>query len=159
MARLGGDEFVVVQTGVLDKAKAEAFAERIATISSRALYFKGQEIVAGYTIGIALAPADGATPERLLKSADLALYAGKAAGRNCIRFFAPEMDEALQGRIALEKVIRDASLDEASRCTIQPVFEIREKGLVGFEALVRLPAPDGTLIPPESSFRLPKRCS
>ncbi len=150
VARLGGDEFVVVQTGVLDKAKAEAFAERIGTILSKSLYFKGQEIVAGYTIGIALAPADGATPERLLKSADLALYAGKAAGRNCIRFFAPEMDEALQRRIALEKVIRDAVASKGFTLHFQPVFEISRKVLVGFEALVRLSAPDGTLIPPET---------
>jgi diguanylate cyclase (GGDEF)-like protein len=89
VARLGGDEFVVVQTGVTDKAQAEAFAARAAAVLSAVSYFREQEIRSTYTIGVALAPADGSTAERLLKSADLALYAGKAAGRNCIRFFVP----------------------------------------------------------------------
>ena len=97
---------------------------------------------------MALAPQDGDTAERLLKSADLALYKGKAAGRNCIRFFTPEMDEALQKRITLEKIIRDAVAHEGFVLHYQPVFEMASKHLVGFEALVRLPAPDGTLIPP-----------
>ena len=148
VARLGGDEFVVVQTGVAEKAQADAFARRIAAVLSAVCYFREQEIRSSYTIGVALAPADGGTAERLLKSADLALYAGKTAGRNCIRFFAPEMDEALQNRIALEKLIRDACAHNAFVLHYQPVFEMAKRHLTGFEALVRLPAPDGTLVPP-----------
>ena len=149
VARLGGDEFVVVQTGVADKQQAEAFAIRIAQELSAPSYFKEQEVCASFTIGVALAPQDGVTAERLLKSADLALYEGKGAGRDCIRFFAPEMDEALQKRIKLEKTIRDAVAHDALVVHYQPVFEMTNKRLVGFEALVRLPTPDGTLIPPD----------
>ena len=148
VARLGGDEFVVVQTGIADKAQADAFAQRIGAILSEPIYFKEQEICSSYTIGVALAPTDGATPERLLKSADLALYAGKAAGRDCIRFFAPEMDDAMQTRIMLERTIRDATARHAFVLHYQPVFEMSDKKLIGFEALIRLPAPDGSLIPP-----------
>ena len=53
----------------------------------------GNSGVIAHTIQLALAPVFGDNPERVLKSADLALYSGKAAGRNCIRVFAPEMDE------------------------------------------------------------------
>ena len=154
VARLGGDEFVVVQTGIADKAQADAFAQRIGAILSAPVYFKEQEICSSYTIGVALAPADGVTPERLLKSADLALYAGKSAGRDCVRFFAPEMDEALRKRITLEKIIRDAVIHDAFELHYQPVFEINDKKLIGFEALARLPAPDGTLIPPATFIPL-----
>jgi len=154
VARLGGDEFVVVQTGVADKQQAEAFAQRIAEALSVLFFYKEQEIRPSYTIGVALAPADGATPERLLKCADLALYSGKKAGRDCVRFFAPEMDEALQKRITLEKIIRDAVAHEGLVLHYQPVFEMANKHLVGFEALVRLPAPDGTLIPPDAFLPL-----
>ena len=154
VARLGGDEFVVVQTGVADKQQAEAFARRIAELLSVPFYYKEQEIRPSFTIGVALAPADGASPERLLKSADLALYEGKAAGRDCIRFFAPEMDEALQKRIKLEKIIRDAVAHDGFVLHYQPVFEMANKHLVGFEALVRLPAPDGTLIQPDDFIPL-----
>jgi diguanylate cyclase (GGDEF)-like protein len=149
VARLGGDEFIVVQTQITDKAQAEAFAQRISTILSAPIYHKGQEICASFTIGVALAPADGVTPERLLKSADLALYSGKAAGRNCIRVFAPEMDEAVHARIALEKAIRAAIANDGFILHYQPIFELASKKLIGFEALVRLLGDDGTLIPPD----------
>ncbi len=148
VARLGGDEFVVVQTAVGDKAQAEAFAQRIAAILGEPMFFREQEIKTNVTIGIALAPSDGNTSERLLKSADLALYAGKAAGRGCCRFFAPEMDAALQARLRLERLIRAAIANRGFVLHYQPVFEMAEKRLLGFEALVRLPAPDGSLIPP-----------
>ena len=149
VARLGGDEFVVIQTDVADKAQADAFAHRIIDVLSTVSFFREQEIRTSFTVGVALAPRDGKTAERLLKSADLALYAGKVAGRNCVRFFAPEMDEALQRRIALEKLMREAVAHDAFVLHYQPVFEMEKKVLVGFEALLRLPAPDGTLMPPD----------
>ena len=154
VARIGGDEFVVVQTGVVGKQQAETFAQRIAEVLSAPMYFKEQEIVPSFTIGVALAPQDGVTAERLLKSADLALYEGKAAGRDCIRFFAPEMDETLEKRIKLEKILRDAVAHDGLVLYYQPVFEMANKHLVGFEALIRLPAPDGTLIPPDDFLPL-----
>ena len=83
-----------------------------------------------------------------MKSADLALYKAKADGRNCIRFFLPEMDAELQARSKLERVIRDAVLRDCFELHYQPLFEISEARLLGFEALVRLPAKDGILIPP-----------
>jgi predicted signal transduction protein with EAL and GGDEF domain len=111
--------------------------------------FNEQEIKANVTIGVALAPTDGMTSERLLKSADLALYNGKGAGRNCIRLFAPEMDEALQAHLTLEKAIRDAIATDGFVLHYQPVFELSHNRLMGYEALVRLLAKDGTLIPPD----------
>lgn len=154
VARLGGDEFVVVQSGLRDKTEAEAFAARISAALSAPTHLNGHEIRATFTIGVALAPNDGVTTERLFKCADLALYAGKMAGRNCIRFFAPEMDEAMQRRAGLEKIVRDAVARDAMVLHYQPIFEMNGKRLVGFEALARLPAPDGSLIPPTTFIPL-----
>ena len=148
VARLGGDEFVVVQTGLAAKPQAWEFAKRLAAVIGAPMNFNGQEIRVRATIGIAFAPADGATPERVLKSADLALYDGKAAGRDCIRVFAPEMDEAMQQRIKLERIVRDAVEHGRFQVHYQPVFEMHGNRLVGFEALARLPGPDGAFIPP-----------
>jgi len=148
VARLGGDEFVVVQSNLTGKSQASDFAARIVAALGAPIVFNEQEIRASFTIGIAVAPADGTTSDRLLKSADLALYAGKTEGRNCVRFFAPEMDEAMQRRIMLERVIRDAVAHERIAVHYQPVFEMTGRNLVGFEALARLPDPDGTMIPP-----------
>jgi diguanylate cyclase (GGDEF)-like protein len=148
VARLGGDEFVVVQTDVDGKGQVEDFARRLTSAVTAPMKLKEQEIVATVSVGVALAPADGTNPERLLKSADLALYKSKADGRNCTCFFESKMDAALQARIALEKILRDAVHNECFILHYQPLFEISGQRLIGFEALIRLPAEDGTLIPP-----------
>ena len=147
-ARLGGDEFVVVQTGVRGKDQAEDFARRLVSAMIAPITVKEQQISATASVGVAMAPTDGTTPERLLKSADLALYKSKADGRNCVHFFAPEMDEALHTRVVLEKTLRDAVLHERFILHYQPLFELSGRRLISFEALIRLPAEDGSLIPP-----------
>jgi len=148
VCRLGGDEFVVVQTGVNGKDQVIKFAERISSAVTAPIKFKEQEILATASVGAAVAPSDGTNPDRLLKSADLALYKSKTDGRNCTSFFEPEMDAALHHRIALEKTVRDAVLHERFVLHYQPLFEVSGQRLIGFEALIRLPAEDGTLIPP-----------
>jgi diguanylate cyclase (GGDEF)-like protein len=148
VARLGGDEFVVIQSEVTGTETAEAFARRLASALTAPMQFKENAIAPTVSIGVALAPSDGNNPERLLKSADLALYRCKTDGRNCIRFFRPEMDAALLERVALEKTIRNAILHDRFVLHYQPMVQISDRRLVGFEALVRLPAEDGTLIPP-----------
>jgi diguanylate cyclase (GGDEF)-like protein len=148
VARLGGDEFVVVQTDIDRKGQVEDFARRLTSAVTAPMKLKEQEIVATVSVGVALAPADGTNPERLLKSADLALYKSKADGRNCTCFFDSKMDTALQARIGLEKTLRDAVHNERFILHYQPLFEISGQRLIGFEALIRLPAEDGTLIPP-----------
>jgi diguanylate cyclase (GGDEF)-like protein len=149
VARLGGDEFVVIQSSANGKDEAEAFADRLISALRPPINFNEHELIATISIGSALAPEDGADPERLLKCADLALYEAKASGRNCVRFFLPEMDGALQNRIDLERTLRHAVLHERFVLHYQPVFGAKASHqLRGFEALLRLPREDGTLIPP-----------
>jgi diguanylate cyclase (GGDEF)-like protein len=122
VARLGGDEFVVIQSHVDGKDDAEQFGRRLASALTVPMRFNENAIVSTVSVGIALAPTDGNNPERLLKSADLALYKSKADGRNCIRFFRPEMDAALLERIELENTIRHAVLRDRFELHYQPVF-------------------------------------
>ena len=61
-----------------------------------------------------------------MKSADLALYRAKADGRNCIRFFLPEMDTELQARVELESMLRDAVLHDRFELYYQPLFDYME---------------------------------
>ena len=148
VARLGGDEFVVIQTGVSGADQAEEFARRIISAVTAPMKLKDRTLVATVSVGVALAPADGTDPERLLKSADLALYKAKDDGRNCVRFFAAEMDIELQARFDLEAAIQYAVLHDRFELHYQPLFEISERRLIGYEALIRLPTKDGKLIPP-----------
>ena len=148
VARLGGDEFVVVQTGIASKTQAEDFARRIISAVTAPMILKDRPFSATISVGVALAPADGIDPERLLKSADLALYKAKADGRNCFRFFVAEMDSDLQVQFKLETMVRDAVLHDRFELHYQPIYEMAGRRLIGYEALIRLPAEDGTLIPP-----------
>ncbi len=148
LARLGGDEFVVVQTAVKSRDEAERFAHRIVAALTGPVQFNAHELNVTLSVGFALAPADGNNSERLLKSADLALYKAKADGRNCVRCFLPEMDATLQARIEIEKMIRNAVSHNGFVLHYQPIYEVASRRLTGFEALIRLPAEDGTLIPP-----------
>lgn len=148
VARLGGDEFVVVQSAVQGDEVAEAFAKRLVDAVKAPLKYKEQSIHADISVGIALAPRDGSSADRLLKSADLALYKAKSEGRDCVRFFAPEMDTELQSRIKLERTIRNAIEHGLFELHYQPIFEMSGRRLAGFEALIRLPGEDGGLIPP-----------
>jgi len=148
VARLGGDEFVVIQSNVAGKDEAEEFAHRLTSALTVPMPYNGNAIMSTVSVGVALAPADGNNPERLLKSADLALYKSKADGRNCVRLFRLEMDAALLERIELEKAVREAVLHDRFELHYQPIIQISGRRLIGFEALIRLPAKDGTLIPP-----------
>jgi diguanylate cyclase (GGDEF)-like protein len=150
VARLGGDEFIVVQTDIENHDQAVDFARRLTSAVAAPIKLKEQETIATVSVGVALAPADGANPEGLLKSADLALYRSKANGRNCTSFFEPKMVAALQDRIALEKILRDAVRNERFILHYQPIFKTSGQRLSGFEALIRLPTEDGTLIPPNT---------
>jgi diguanylate cyclase (GGDEF)-like protein len=93
----------VIQAGICEKAQTDVFARRLSSALMVPIKFGENEIVATVSVGISLAPSDGTDPERLLKSADLALYNSKADGRNCIRLF-----DAMQARTELERTLRDA---------------------------------------------------
>src|SRR5665213_394126 len=98
VARLGGDEFVVVQTQTQGSDEAKSFAARIGAAIMMPIDIGGQSLVASISVGIAMAPHDATTPERLLKCADLAMYKSKTDGRNCVRFFTPDLDAELNAR-------------------------------------------------------------
>jgi diguanylate cyclase (GGDEF)-like protein len=148
IGRFGGDEFVVMQGNVKEQESIENFALRLISTLTTPIKFHEQEINLSMSIGYALAPADGDSSTRLIKCADLALYQAKADGRNCVRGFLPAMDATLKARIELEKKIRHAVSHDGFELHYQPIFEIVDRRLTGFEALIRMRAEDGTLLPP-----------
>jgi len=149
-ARLGGDEFVVLQIGSNDRDESAQFAQRLVSALGLPMSIGGQEIISTISIGVALAPEHGETAARLLKSADLALYKAKNEGRDCVRFYSPEMEMATLERIRIEKTVREAVTNDRLLVQYQPIFAQFGNELAGFEALVRLQDVDGTLISPES---------
>jgi diguanylate cyclase (GGDEF)-like protein len=148
VARIGGDEFVILQAGVRDAAGTQALARRIVDLIGRTYMVEGHLLTIGASVGVALAPEDGADADRLLKNADLALYRAKLDGRGTYRFFEPEMDARMQARRKLELDMRQALARREFQLHYQPQLQLESEKLIGCEALIRWRHPDRGLVSP-----------
>lgn len=137
VARLGGDEFAVVQVGSEQPVGATALAERIIAAVSEPYAIGDHQVVVGASVGVAVAPADGDDPDELLKNADMALYRSKLDGRAVYRFFETAMDARMQARRALELDLRKALAQDEFELHYQPLVNLAEDRVSGFEALLR----------------------
>jgi diguanylate cyclase (GGDEF)-like protein/PAS domain S-box-containing protein len=137
VARLGGDEFAVVQCGLAGAGDATALAGRLVAALAEPFDLDGQQVVVGASVGVALAPQDGSTPETLLQKADMALYRAKADGKGAFHFFEQAMDERLQARRALEMDLRHALAAGQFELAYQPLYSLTEDRISSCEALLR----------------------
>ncbi|MEO9130420.1 MAG: GGDEF domain-containing protein [Sphingomonas sp.] len=97
VSRLGGDEFVVLQTMIAQDSEAEMLARRIIKKLSLPYLFEGTELRISVSVGIAIAPHDGADLERLITRADTALYRAKGRGKGQLSFYTRETPAAPDG--------------------------------------------------------------
>jgi diguanylate cyclase (GGDEF)-like protein len=137
VARLGGDEFAIVQHDVKTEADVDALIARIYASLREPFDCRGHSLAADASIGIALAPDHGSDLSGLLKSADLAMYAAKAAGRRTHRFFEPSMETEANDRHALELDLKAAIAEGAFEIHYQPLVDLRSNAVIGCEALLR----------------------
>lgn len=150
VARLGGDEFVVLQADPAQPAAARTLADRLVAVLAEP-YELGADVRASVTasIGVALFPVDGDSPESLLQNADTALYRAKWAGKNRSAFFQPEMDSEMRERRALERDLGEAVGRGEFALAWQPLSVATEGGQVtGFEVLLRWQHPGRGLVAP-----------
>jgi diguanylate cyclase (GGDEF)-like protein len=136
VARLGGDEFAIVQSRSTPSQASELAAQIIDALVEP-FDVRGHQVVIGTSVGIALAPNDGTEPDQLLRNADMALYRAKAEGRGTYHFFQPEMDAQMQERRRLELDLRRALAEEQFELHYQPLVNIDNGKVSGFEALLR----------------------
>jgi diguanylate cyclase (GGDEF)-like protein len=148
LARLGGDEFAILQKGGVKSQVTEALALRLIEVVGRTYLVQGHSIQVGASVGIALAHADGKTPEELIRNADLAMFKAKSQGRGTVRFFTDSMDQEIQTRRALEIDLRRALAMKELSLVYQPQYLIEGNQLLGFEALVRWTHPDRGSVSP-----------
>ncbi|MBR0949322.1 putative bifunctional diguanylate cyclase/phosphodiesterase [Bradyrhizobium canariense] len=154
IARMGGDEFVILQTPISDSSEADLLAREVVSTLSAPFGLDGHQTIAGASIGIAVAPGHGSTPEQLLHNADLALYRAKSDGRGMHCFFEPAMDEEAQSRRALEQDLRNGIVAGEFELHYQPVVKTDGREISGFEALIRWRHPRRGLVAPNSFIPL-----
>ena len=148
IARLGSDEFAVLLRDGNHPQDAIAAAKQIIAVLAEPLAVGGQQVMPSASIGIAVAPADGVETDQLLKNADLALCRAKADGGGCLRLFEPQMDGKVQARRALELDLRIAFRNGEFELFYQPLIQLSDGSLSGFEALIRWRHPERGLVPP-----------
>jgi diguanylate cyclase (GGDEF)-like protein len=151
VSRTGGDEFSIVQSGAEQPAAGSAdLATRIVEALSVPFDIGDHHVVIGASIGIAIAPDDGNDADQLLKNADMALYRAKDNGRGGFHFFEPEMDSKAQARRILELDLRKAVTAGEFEVFYQPIVNLAESRISGFEALLRWNHPTrGRVMPDE----------
>jgi diguanylate cyclase (GGDEF)-like protein/PAS domain S-box-containing protein len=148
VARLGGDEFAIVQTGVRSAADVSELVNRIFEAIRAPYECLGHQVTTDASIGIALAPQDGVGLDQILKNADLAMYAAKAAGRRTFRFFEPAMEAGVRARRVLETDLRQAITDGGFEVYYQPCLSLQDDSITGCEALLRWRHPQRGMISP-----------
>jgi predicted signal transduction protein with EAL and GGDEF domain len=148
VARLGGDEFAILQNAVHTPEDIISFVSRIISDLSEPYDIDGHQVGIGVSVGIALAPGDGLSADELLKNADLALYRAKADGRGTYRFFEIEMDTRMRTRRQLEVDLRMALVLSQFEVFYQPRVSLKDRRVVGCEALLRWKHPERGLIGP-----------
>jgi diguanylate cyclase (GGDEF)-like protein/PAS domain S-box-containing protein len=146
-ARLGGDEFALLIVNAEDTAAVEAAAERVVSAFKEPFALASGLVTTTVTVGVATT-LDSVDTDELLRHADLALYAAKAAGKRQWRRYQPVLSTGLLRRRELQEALEEAVSTNAFTLVYQPIVALDTGELAGFEALVRWPHPEWGMMQP-----------
>ena len=147
VARIGGDEFAILLSPIERENDAAIITQRILTRLSEPIHFEGRRMFVSASIGIAFNAPD-ATPDDLLRNADTAMYSAKSSGKSRVAIFNEGMRERVITRFETEAGLRKAIETNQLVLHYQPILELSENTIRGFEALVRWNHPARGLIFP-----------
>jgi diguanylate cyclase (GGDEF)-like protein len=157
VARLGGDEFIVLLSQIKGLEVVEGIAQKILEALSQPFNLVSLPSYVSASIGIACFPEDGDNPTELLRHADQAMYAAKAAGRNqCLRF-QPEFEERALNRVRIARDLRQALNENQFSLVYQPVIELATGRVARAEALIRWTHAERGPIPPSEFIPVAER--
>lgn len=150
VARLGGDEFILYVSDLGDIQHAARVAAKLLESLAEPCLVGGRSYPVHCSLGIALHPDDGDDLEALVRNADAAMYAAKAAGGggSRYRFYSRELDAAAAQRRDLEDALRQALKDGEFVVNYQPQIDLHSSRMVGVEALMRWRRADGEIVQP-----------
>ncbi|MEI6621537.1 MAG: EAL domain-containing protein, partial [Actinomycetes bacterium] len=158
LARGDGDEFLVLVPELTSGADASAIAERISVAAHGTVSIGVNHLEPTVSIGIATGAADTSAGE-LVRDAALAMGQAKDHGRDRWEFFDAEVGHEAQQRVLIEAGIREGLADGQFVPWFQPVVNLADGTLVGYEALVRWVRPDGGIIAPDGFLPVAERTS
>ena len=153
VARTGGDEFAIIAASAAEQqasmVAARDLASRVLGAIRLPILVGERSIEIGASIGIAPCQADSTDAGSLLHAADIAMQRAKRDGRGMFRFFEQSMDDDLRAKGSLEADLKRAVAEERIKPYYQPLVEIRNNRICGFEALARWEHPGRGFVPPD----------
>ncbi len=156
VGRLGGDEFVVLSELKHGEATLNLLADRLTEVLREPVELEDGRKVSSRTVSIGVAIGAYADPDSLLRDADLALYAAKAAGKDRFVLYDASMSVDEEDRPQLEADLRTAVQDPRGQFKLvyQPIYELKSAKVVGVEALIRWHLPDRRVVTPDKFIPL-----
>lgn len=153
VARLGGDEFAVLLPTIQNEEQAAQAAIKISKAMEAPFILENQNFHVGISIGIAIYPKDGDNSTHLMRRADVAMYVAKRA-QSSYAFYNPEQDQHSASRLALVGELRRALEQKQLIVHYQPTVDIKQKQVVGVEALLRWQHPTRGVLQPNEFIPL-----
>lgn len=137
VCRLGGDEFVILLQDLGSEQQAQQIADKILRSIAKPFQIDQHDLKVTGSIGISYFPKDGIDYESLMKSADLSMYHAKDSGRATYRTYDKEMNTRIINHMQLDNALRHSLKKEEFHLVYQPLINLAENKIVGFEALLR----------------------
>jgi diguanylate cyclase (GGDEF)-like protein len=158
VARLGGDEFAVLLEGITETDKASQIADRIISELQTPFRLGTKEIFTSASIGIALSSPHYRQPEELLRDADAAMYNAKDGGRHRAAMFDDRLRREALSLLDMESDLRHALSRNEFEPFYQPIVELVDGRVVGYEALLRWHHPERGLLSPHDFLLIAEEC-
>lgn len=145
---ISGDEFVILSKGSTNQSRCDYLSKKIAQSINSTLEVDDQTFNLTASMGITIYPKDGYTVEDILKNADLAMYKAKEEGKNRIEYYKNEQREAKSNQLFIQEHLRSAISLNQFELYYQPIYDLKNNKVTGFEALLRWKSQKGAFIPP-----------
>ena len=149
VSRIGGDEFCVMLSGISAGDQLIRQVELLSEVFEKPFALGDISIVVGASIGVVTTNVPDTTLDGLLSQADAAMYRCKGTGRNAVAFFESGMEHAAIQRAQIENDLRRAIADGHIQPFFQPLVNLNDGKILGFEALARWHMADGTTRMPD----------
>lgn len=148
LARVGGDEFAILLFDISGIEEVKEVAQNLFNLLKKPFYCNSQEIFISVSIGIVLSHSDYKDPENIIRDANMAMYKAKSLGRGQYQIFTPEMYDIAQQLLILQTDLYRAVQQEEFTVHYQPIIDLKQNKIAGFEALVRWIHPEKGMICP-----------
>jgi len=148
VARIGGDEFAILLNRINDIPGAIHVAERIQELLGMTFSIEGNEVFITASIGIAHSATGYRSPDEIMRDADIAMYRAKASGKARYEVFDRDMHQSAVALLKLETELRLGVQNRDFVMHYQPIVDLANDRIVGFEGLVRWRHPERGLVSP-----------